>query len=160
MKKEILIAAVLVGVAGTAVSADDFGRRGGEGGPAPLNIEMLDTDGDGALSLAEIQAAPEARFAAADADGDGSLSLEELTAMVEAQIAERAVRGAEHMLDRLDANEDGVLTADELQPRGGDRIERMFERLDADEDGILTAEELEAAKERMEDRRPSFGKRH
>ena len=37
--------------------------------------------------------------------------------------------------------------------RGGDRAGRMFERVDADDDGVISEEEFESAKERFEERR-------
>ena len=162
MKKEILIVAVLAGLAGTAVSAQGMGDRGGMGMQSPMNIEQLDTDGDGALSLAEIQAGPAVAFAAADTDGNGTLSAEEIEAMIAARAEARAEDNATRMLERLDENEDGVLSAEELQGKRGDNAEKMFERLDANEDGVLSAEELEAARDHMGDReqRPGAGKRH
>jgi Ca2+-binding EF-hand superfamily protein len=60
------------------------------------------------------------------------------------------------MIERMDENEDGLIQADEMKPRGGDRgernMERMFERMDTDEDGTLSAEEFAAAQEKMQER--------
>jgi hypothetical protein len=52
------------------------GRRAGP----PHGPLHMDTDGDGAVSLAEMQSALEAHFARADADGNGSVSREEMEA--------------------------------------------------------------------------------
>jgi Ca2+-binding EF-hand superfamily protein len=47
------------------------------------------------------------------------------------------------MLKRLDANDDGKLSAEEMAARGP---ARLFDRLDADEDGAITREELAEAR--------------
>jgi Ca2+-binding EF-hand superfamily protein len=48
--------------------------------PAMLRVlmVMLDTDGDGALSLEEIQAVHQRMFKAIDADNNGRLTVEEI----------------------------------------------------------------------------------
>jgi hypothetical protein len=45
-----------------------------------MMIILMDTDGDGALSLEEVQAVTERFFNAMDADGDGRLTLDEIRA--------------------------------------------------------------------------------
>ena len=50
---------------------------------------------------------------------------------------------------RADADEDGRVSRAEFL----DRETRMFDRLDADENGTITPEELDAAAERRQDRR-------
>jgi Ca2+-binding EF-hand superfamily protein len=47
---------------------------------------------------------------------------------------------------RLDTNKDGVLTKDELQAKGADRIAASFDKLDRDKDGMVTQEELREAR--------------
>ena len=42
-----------------------------------MMLVMMDTDGDGAVSLAEYQAAHERMFKAMDADKDGKLTIQE-----------------------------------------------------------------------------------
>jgi len=134
-------------------------------GPGPrgprLDFATMDTDGDGKITKEEMAAAASARFAEADTNGDGSLSVEEMVARMEARAeerqAERIQRGAERMIERMDQNDDGVLSADEMQPRNGDR---MFSRLDTDEDGAISQEELEKARERFAEMREKGGKRH
>ncbi|WP_373635275.1 EF-hand domain-containing protein [Yoonia sp. SS1-5] len=127
----------LSGVAGAA-SADDR-----------PDFATLDSNGDGALSLAEIQARGQMRFDEADSNADGALSAEELAAASARNATERSAR----MLERLDANGDGLLQRDEMQPRGGDRAAKMFERVDADGDGQLSEAEFDAAKARWGNRR-------
>ena len=121
-----------------------------------FNFADLDADNDGKVTPAELQAHAAARFAAADTDGNGTLSVEELVARQELLRAERMQRGAERMMERMDANKDGVLSADEMRPQNGDR---MFARLDADNDGAISEEEMNKARERFADRHEGkFGK--
>jgi Ca2+-binding EF-hand superfamily protein len=47
---------------------------------------------------------------------------------------------------RLDTNQDGVLTKDELQAKGADRIAASFDKLDRDKDGMVTQEEMREAR--------------
>jgi hypothetical protein len=69
----------------------DYGMRGrgGRGGMHAMRgqhrehmlrtlIILMDTDGDGSLSLEEVQAVTERFFNAMDADGDGQLTIEEI----------------------------------------------------------------------------------
>lgn len=55
------------------------------GGPGMMRMMMIfmDTDGDGALSLEEMQAVHSRMFKAMDADGNGRLSLEEIQAFMQ-----------------------------------------------------------------------------
>jgi EF hand len=60
---------------------------GGMIGPPPVMMRMIftlmDTDGDGTISLQEFQAAHERIFKAIDANKDGRLTLEEVEAFME-----------------------------------------------------------------------------
>ena len=143
MKTRILMAALLSGlvVVAGAAQADNHRER--------PDFATLDANGDGVVTLEELQARGEARFAEMDTNGDGALSAEELTAAADARAADRVTR----MIERFDENGDGLLQQAELPERGGDRAERMFERVDADEDGAISEEEFEAVKERFGERR-------
>ncbi|MEX3014617.1 EF-hand domain-containing protein [Gymnodinialimonas hymeniacidonis] len=146
----------------TALAAPAFAQEAG-GEPPRMIFQELDADGNGAVTLEELQAAGEARFARADTDGDGALSREELIARGEARIEARVDR----MLERLDANGDGQLTEAEMEEaregrghrhgRGGPSPERMFERLDADGDGSVTEAEFDEGVARFLER---MGRRH
>ena len=131
----------------------------GEGRHGPRFIfEELDANGDGGVTLEELESAGEARFAEADADGNGSLSREELIAQGEARIE----RGVDRMLERADADGDGALTQEEIadarQGRRGPDPARMFSRMDADNDGTVTEAEFDDAISRLIERR-GFGHR-
>lgn len=136
MKSKILMAALLSGVvlAAGAAQAEDHRER--------PDFATLDLNGDGSLSLEELQAQGEARFADVDTNSDGGLSADELIAAAGDRASERAAR----MIERHDDNGDGVLQIDEMPRRGGDRAEQMFDRVDADGDGVISLEEFETAK--------------
>ena len=143
-----------------ALSAPAFAQQAG-GEPPRLIFQELDADGNGEVTLEELQAAGEARFARADTDGDGALSRDELLAQGQA----RAEARVDRMLERLDANGDGQLTVAEMEEaregrgfgRRGPNPERMFERLDADGDGSVTEAEFDEGVARFLER---MGRRH
>lgn len=79
--------------------------------------------------------------------------------------AEEVQPWAQRMFTRLDANQDGALTADELAvpadpesgARGGARMQAMIMRSDADGDARVTVAELTAGMQRMSERRSAMG---
>lgn len=143
--------------------------------PAPRPMRA-DANADGVVTRDEAMAAAAARFAAADADKDGRLTAEE-------RRAARPHRGrhGRHpgmMLERADANRDGVITRAEASAaadarfaardaREGDRAKRaptqaqvreralkLFDRVDTNRDGRVDAREREAFKLEMRARAP------
>lgn len=108
------------------------------GGPHRM-MEEADTNHDGTISRAEFNTGVQARFARLDTNRDGSLSREEM----QAGRPDRGPGGPGHEGHRgrghrnPDANNDGVTTRQEFL--AGPTA--MFERLDANHDGRLTAEE-------------------
>ena len=89
-------------------------------------FERFDSDGDGAISAAEHEAAiaemseqRRQRFAAMDTNGDGSVSKDEARAMAK---------------ERRDKQKQ------KIQQKHGD----LFDKLDADGDGMLSREEAKA----------------
>lgn len=158
MMKAGLLALMIPAALAAPAAAQEAG-----GEPPRMIFEELDADGNGAVTLEELQAAGEARFAQADTDGDGALSRDELLA----RGAERAEARVDRMLERADADGDGLLTQAELEEaregrggrhgRGGPNPERMFERLDADGDGSVTEAEFDDGVARLLER---MGRRH
>lgn len=132
--------------AGLPAIAQDAGGHGAE------MFGQLDADGDGALSLEELQARPD-RFDAADADGDGALSRDEMMA----RATDRAEAGVARFFERFDADGDGQVTEAEIAEVQGERqaerraemAARIFERADADGDGLISVEEFEEARAQM-----------
>ena len=115
--------------------AQGFGPGGGMmGGFGELRREMLknvDTNGDGALSQEEINAAVNSRFAEFDADKNGSLSLTEFEALWAEITKPVAVRAFQF----LDPDGDAAVSKAELD----DRFSNIVSRMDRNHDGVLSA---------------------
>lgn len=158
----LALAAVSGAALSTAVLAQDAPEAPMDapmemGGPmAGFDFAALDADKDGKITAAEMEAFRAARVTEVDADKDGKLSTAELSAMHMARMQARADQMAARMVERHDADGDGMLTAAEFMTPPVP--ERMFERADADGDGALSPEEVEAAQARMEEMREGHGK--
>lgn len=148
MKRILMAGAATLLMAGIVADMAVAHERGGHdrAGKAPrVTFEQLDTDADGKITAAELQARAAARFAEADTNGDGMLSAEELQASADERRAERRAERTERMIERLDENDDGQLSLEELPERRGQ--DRMFERLDTDGDGAVSEEEFAKLKD-------------
>lgn len=132
----------------TATGALAFGPGSSGGMMERPSFQTLDADGDGQITLSEIEARGTAHFAGADADGDGMLSLAELEAHTQKQAAKRAAM----MLERFDKDGDGALSVAEL-PKPGKGAGRMFDHFDTDSSGGISEEEFAAASEKMKGHR-------
>lgn len=145
-KKKILIVSSAVAlIAASAAIAQPHGMSG-------------DTNGDGNLTRAELNAALDTRFARADANGDGAIDESERTAMH----AHRRARHAEGRGGRgrhgdrmalMDSNEDGVISRDEVTGRALER----FDRMDSNSDGEIDAAEREQMRGRHRERHAERG---
>lgn len=144
----LLIAALLTSGVATSVAAKEGGWH--QDRRAEM-FEQLDTDKSGSITAEEFTAGTD-RFARLDTDGNGLLRAEELAALGQ----NRAERRATRMIERLDANDDGMLSEEELQSRRTPA--NMFDRLDANDDGVVSEEEF--AKARQGRGGKHFGKRH
>lgn len=138
----LVVALAAVGITGAAQAKGH--------GPAPASFAELDTNNDGQVTKAELEARGAVRFAKVDLNSDGFLTADEIEAAGKEKAAKRAAR----MIKHLDADEDGKLSAEEMSKRGKgrggkDRGAKMFERFDADKNGSLSEEEFAAANEKM-----------
>lgn len=108
-----------------------FGFGGGPGrGEIFANlITRIDTDGNGAITQAEIDAFRAAQLAAADVSKDGALSVDEFETIYQEFVRPRMVDAFQD----LDADGDGAVTTTELDARFGSIVERM----DQNDDGAL-----------------------
>jgi Ca2+-binding EF-hand superfamily protein len=100
--------------------------------PSPVRT-ALDTDGDGVLSAAELQAAT-ASLRQLDRNGDGKIDETELRPPAPPTISDELTT----TLMAFDADKDGRLTRAEVP----ERFQGLFERADANKDGVLTAVEI------------------
>lgn len=104
-------------------------------------FDSMDADKDGKLTYAEMEAHRKAEFAAADTNGDGALSADELSARALVRFQEKLAERTQAMLDNMDNDGNGSLSEDEMGEGPG---MRNFARLDADNDGAITKEEIQA----------------
>ncbi|OCX64558.1 hypothetical protein BFP70_11015 [Thioclava sp. SK-1] len=123
----------------------------GENGPRMgFDFVAVDTNGDGQITLEEIEAKRQADAAALDSDGNGLISAEELVAQEMAQAQSRIEARVAKRIEMFDADGDGSLSAAELIERPT-AAAGMFARIDANGDGAVTQEELAQARQmRME----------
>jgi len=119
-------------------------------------LKALDTNGDGVLSTDEIRKAGKhaKHILGADANGDGTVTLDELISgitkkMESGTMALPPMDGMQppgvsdivsNIIDELDTNGDGVLSAVEIS-KGGERAQRLL-GADANGDGNVTKDEL------------------
>mgnify|MGYP003111620974 FL=1 len=138
MFKETFTAlAIVAGLVATGAQAREGSDRMQE------RFGQIDANGDGQITVEELNAQAAARFAAVDADGNGALSPEEMT------FGKQGRRSA-RLLERFDTDKDGSLSAAELAAMDNEPQERAvkhFERMDADKSGDLSPEELQGRRD-------------
>ncbi|SNR64717.1 EF-hand domain-containing protein [Puniceibacterium sediminis] len=154
MKTSNWITGALIAAMGlTAVAAQADEKRPGKGDRGEgrgMIFGELDTNGDGELTMEEMTTRGSERFAAADTNSDGQLSVDEMNAMAQARVAERTAQ----MIERMDKNDDGTLSREEIQGRRDPA--KMFERVDRNDDGVVSEEEFAQFNKKM---RGDHGKR-
>ncbi len=118
---------------------------------AKRTLERFDENQDGQLVLTEIPERMRARYKNMDTDQNGILTLKELAAPPVRRGQDRSDRAPAAIIRRLDANEDGKLTGDEIPTW----MQRRMEQLDKNKDGALTADELSGNRRRGGRERPA-----
>ena len=128
-------AVLLLASISSSALAGPHGHKGPHRGPSPEKLlARFDSNQDGQISQAEIDAATAAKAQAIDSNGDGLISAAEVEAQREARRRQRQ----EERLLRADANGDGQVSLDEFSQHQRDRLSR----LDRDGDGLISSEEL------------------
>ncbi|KQV85936.1 EF-hand domain-containing protein [Rhizobacter sp. Root1221] len=138
---------VLLGLA-AATSAAAAGTESAE-----AEILMMDKNGDGVLTAAEHAAGARTMFTAMDTDQDGRVTAPEMdqyTARTTRHERDAQPMSSAEKIKLVDANGDGVLTADEHR----DASARMFDTMDTDRDGTLDRAELATGHAKMLLKRP------
>lgn len=163
MKKSTMTVLAVLGLSAAVLATALPGVMQAETGPDAMGpakmmerFDEIDADKDGKVTEAEIAAFRAARFTAADTDKNGSLSAEELSAMHMAEMQSRMGQHASKMIERLDGNADGQLSAEEFAEMG--QRKSPFERADVDGDGAVSKAEAEAMMQMMADRGGKNGK--
>lgn len=158
MTKKTLTLAILTALCGAPLLAGAQ-PGGGPGKRGKPSFEQLDSDKNGSVSPAEMQAQVNQHFTAMDGNKDGKVTQQEADAFMAGKRAEHQAKHAEHAKERFakqDANKDGKLSKDELSKMPGD----WFERLDLNGDKFVTQDEMAEAHEAMKERFGKHGGKH
>lgn len=158
--KKITVAATLAAMVSSSIATIALAQTGAAARPGMFVFDEVDANADGKVTKEELAAHRNAMIAAMDTDKDGTLSEAELLAAHQKRKAEkeaaREARMVGRMIERLDANKDGVLSVTEMTlPQN--RAERMFDRADADGDGVISRDEAQAIRDRMAHRDDRHG---
>jgi Ca2+-binding EF-hand superfamily protein len=148
-KKYLLAAGALaLGAAAFTGASLAGGGWGGHHGWGPGGgtgfFERFDANQDGRLTQAEVDEVRRTQLTEFDQNDDGSLSLEEYQALWLDAMRER-------MVDQFQAHDDdgdGMVTVEEF----GERFDGMVSRLDANDDGAVTVDEMRGHGDRRGDR--------
>jgi len=147
-------AALAALAAGSAMAQEGPGDMMG-GFHGKIDVVAIDTDGNGALSRAELQARAVERLARADVNADGSLDRVEIVALMPAPpggfLNVFAEDPAERMADRLIALMGGTETGRvEVSALAERRVNALLATGDTDRDASLSAEEVVVVSERLD----------
>lgn len=144
---------MLAGVVGTtlALGSVALAHPGGEGRGHHrghgMSLEKLDTDGDGTVSLLEMQTQAQARFerkiGKLDANGDGVITQTEKDALAAKMEGRRRGKRGQRFLQKLP---EGDVSVEVVKAQMLEHVAERFAKIDTDNSGALDAAELEAAK--------------
>ncbi len=144
MNQSNMMLAVWMFAATSTFTGDALAMSHGESGSGKgwmPPVEEIDTDKNGSLSAAEINAFHKKHFDNADTNKDGSLDAKEFQRMHEKQMEKRH----EAMFKRMDTDGNGKLSADELAKKKA----MGMKRCDQDANGELSKAELSECHPRM-----------
>ena len=141
------------GVAAARRTAPTAARWDGDRQRGGIDFVAIDTDGNGSLSRAELQARATARLGRADANGDGALDRDEIVAAMPGPhggLVERLRRRpgralADRLLALMGATEAGQVEVAALADR---RVNMLLAFADTDRDAAISQAEADAMRER------------
>ena len=147
MKYAVLMGTLSVAIVAGATLVDAQGNGTGQMGQKgpKFNFEEVDTNGDGLMTQDEMAAFHKARYEKMDQNGDKMISADEMRTAMQAQANARIEKRITRMMERHDANGDGLVGPDELKPP---RADKMLKRVDTDGDGAISRAEFDAMKDR------------
>ena len=148
MKKSILTAlAVSIAVGGLGLTTAASANQRGDKMPS---FETFDTNADGVITQAEIEANAGAKFAESDTNGDGFLDADELKAKMMERGEGRRGGDRGHGRDGDKGPKDGQGNPELMQAQKSERMDlaitHMMQRADTDGDGKLSMEEARPPK--------------
>jgi hypothetical protein len=146
-----LLAPLLAVGAGAAAAQGGMGPMMG-GDERGIEFVAIDTDGNGSLSRAELQARAVARLGRIDESGDGMLTREELIlampgphgGMMSVFAADPGERSVDRLLALMGATEAGQVELDALADR---RVNMLLAFVDTDRDAAISEAEAAAMRE-------------
>ena len=145
MTVRIALTGLVIATGFAANAATDGDNKGGKMRHERPSFSTLDTDSNGALTREEMAAHTKVRFDKMDANSDGQLSADELGQAGKKRAQKRAAK----MIVRVDANDDGMISFEEMSAgKMGKRQTKMFDRIDADGNGSLSEDEFAKLGER------------
>lgn len=138
------------------------GRGGDPAAMAQQFFKRMDKNGDGAVTVDEVNERMKPRFAQMDSDGDGKLTLDEFSAAVRKRFEQMRKRGREGKQRKPKKAPDAPAPGDgdgeegsgtkqaQSPPAGGNpMVDRLFARLDGNGDGKVTKDEWRGPAERF-----------
>lgn len=124
---------------GPAIAGGGWGKHAGHGGKGIYRMmKRMDADGNGELTLQELQTGQLKRFADVDSNGDGAVDADEMKAHIMKRMERRADRRVQRRMRRLDENRDGQISEAEFT----ERAKQRFSWNDLNDDGKLSGDEL------------------
>lgn len=101
-------------------------------------MKFFDTNKDGMVTLEEFETSMKTRFDRMDANHDGRVSREEFYQYLK----QRRKEHRQARLKMMDSNGDGQVSKDEFLAYANTKAAQRFARMDRNQDGILSADEL------------------